>query len=117
MSIKDWFKAKELLIMERQDMKWHIQRLKDVKDMYERREDDIRSLTRENEELRSMLTSANNKVIQLQEDKINYLQNQRDFEESNEELEEKVEVLKDVIKGSKTIGTAKKQLEKINEVD
>lgn len=116
-NIIDLFKTKNQLISDIQLLQCQVERLKDVKNMYERREDDIRSKDRKIEEMSSLLNQVTKKVIQLQEERINYLQNERDFEETNEKLEQLIEVYKDIIKGSKTIGTARKEADKLKEVE
>lgn len=117
MSFWKILKVRKSMLLELKEKNLHIQHLKARLLIYEKRDEDIRELTRENEELRRELTNKNNVVLKLQEDKINYLQNERDFEETNEKLETENETLKDIIKGSKTISTARKEADKLKEVN
>lgn len=117
MSIIKILKFRRMLIDEIRNKDFIINEQRRRLRIYEKRDDDIRAEKRENEELRRELRTANSMILRLQEDKINYLQNERDFEETNEKLETENETLKDIIKGSKTIGTARKEADKLKEVE
>lgn len=111
------FKTKRILVNEIKEQNLHIEHLKQRLLIYEKNADDVRELRREKEELTRELIIKDNRIIKLQQNEINYLQNQREIEEINEKLEEKNEVLKDIIKGSKTITTARKEADKLKEVE
>jgi len=112
-----YFKSKRDLVEKIDEQSLHIEHLKRRLQIYEKRDEDIRALTRDNENLNAKVIELNDKVLKLQDDKIIDLQNQREFEEANERLEELVEVYKDIIKGSKTITTARKKADKLKEVE
>ena len=112
-----YLKAKKYLVAHIKEQNLHIEHLKRRLAIYEKRDDDIKKLQREKDELSNKVIEINSKMMALQHDKIIDLQNQREIEEANERLEEKIEVLNDIIKGSKTIGTARKEADKLKDVE
>ena len=117
MKIIKVLKIRKMLVDEIRNKDFRIEEQRKRLRIYEMREDDIRALQREITELRDILEQKNALIIRMQEERINYLQNEREFEETNEKLETENETLKDIIKGSKTIGTARKEADKLKEME